>query len=80
MVCCDVHGSEVVTRSTPHSLVCGLLATPDVDDPLVPEVPQIYLEDHETYRHNARLYTKRLQITRIYGFSKKSLKIGRRLF
>jgi hypothetical protein len=39
--------------------LCGSLATPDVDDPLVPEIAQIYLEDHETYRHNARFYTKR---------------------
>ncbi|KAH8816506.1 hypothetical protein F5884DRAFT_896275 [Xylogone sp. PMI_703] len=39
--------------------LCGLLATPDVDDPLVPEIAQKYLEDFEGYCENARLYTQR---------------------
>jgi ubiquitin-protein ligase len=39
--------------------LCGLLATPDVDDPLVPEIAQKYLEDYDGYCENARLYTKR---------------------
>ncbi|KUJ19256.1 uncharacterized protein LY89DRAFT_487318 [Mollisia scopiformis] len=39
--------------------ICGLLAAPDVDDPLVPEIAQKYLEDYAAYCENARLYTKR---------------------
>jgi hypothetical protein len=39
--------------------VCGLLASPDVDDPLVPEIAQMYLEDYGGYCENARVYTKR---------------------
>jgi ubiquitin-protein ligase len=39
--------------------LCGLLASPDVDDPLVPEIAAKYLEDYEGYCENARLYTKK---------------------
>ncbi|KAE9369679.1 hypothetical protein N431DRAFT_443310 [Stipitochalara longipes BDJ] len=39
--------------------LCGLLASPDVDDPLVPEIAQKYLEDYDEYCQNARLYTQR---------------------
>jgi ubiquitin-protein ligase len=39
--------------------LCGLLATPDVDDPLVPEIAQKYLEDFDGYCKNAKLYTQR---------------------
>lgn len=38
--------------------LCGLLATPDVDDPLVPEIAQKYLEDYEGYCENAKRYTQ----------------------
>jgi ubiquitin-protein ligase len=38
--------------------LCGLLATPDVDDPLVPEIAQKYLEDYDGYCQNAKLYTQ----------------------
>jgi ubiquitin-protein ligase len=51
---------------TPHwtlgallTAICGLLACPDVGDPLVPEIAQICLEDYDTYCENARVYTKR---------------------
>lgn len=37
--------------------ICGLLASPDVDDPLVPEIARIYLEDYESYCEYARRYT-----------------------
>jgi hypothetical protein len=39
--------------------MCGLLATPDLDDPLVPEISQKYLEDYDRYVENAKLYTQR---------------------
>jgi ubiquitin-protein ligase len=39
--------------------MCGLLASPDVDDPLVPEIAMKYLEDYEEYCENARYYTRK---------------------
>jgi ubiquitin-protein ligase len=39
--------------------LCGLLAAPDVDDPLVPEIAQKYLEEYDEYWQAAILYTKR---------------------
>lgn len=39
--------------------LCGLLASPDVEDPLVPEIAQKYLENYDGYCKNASLYTKR---------------------
>ncbi|KIM96767.1 hypothetical protein OIDMADRAFT_44348 [Oidiodendron maius Zn] len=39
--------------------LCGLLATPDVNDPLVPEIAQKYFEDYNGYCENARLYTRK---------------------
>ncbi|KAF8866227.1 hypothetical protein BDZ45DRAFT_735513 [Acephala macrosclerotiorum] len=39
--------------------LCGLLATPDVDDPLVPEIAQTYLTDYNKYWNNAKIYTER---------------------
>ncbi|CZR57558.1 related to ubiquitin conjugating enzyme ubc1 [Phialocephala subalpina] len=38
--------------------LCGLLSTPNVDDPLVPEIAQKYLEDYDGFQENARLYTQ----------------------
>ncbi|KAF5876594.1 putative heterokaryon incompatibility protein [Botrytis fragariae] len=38
--------------------LCGLLSSPDVDNPLVPEIAQTNLEDYDEYCCNARLYTK----------------------
>ncbi|PQE28266.1 vegetative cell wall gp1 protein [Rutstroemia sp. NJR-2017a WRK4] len=39
--------------------LCALLATPDVDDPLVPEIAQMYLENYDNYCAAAKLYTQR---------------------
>ncbi|KAI1380251.1 prion-inhibition and propagation-domain-containing protein [Hypoxylon crocopeplum] len=39
--------------------LCGLLASPNVDDPLVPEIAETYLTDHEAYYKAAQLYTQR---------------------
>ncbi|XDG06287.1 hypothetical protein ABKA04_005902 [Annulohypoxylon sp. FPYF3050] len=38
---------------------CGLLASPNIDDPLVPEIAEKYLTDYEAYCGAARLYTQR---------------------
>jgi ubiquitin-protein ligase len=39
--------------------LCGLLASPDADDPLVPEIAQQYLANYGNYCEAARMYTKR---------------------
>ncbi|KAJ8063727.1 hypothetical protein OCU04_007590 [Sclerotinia nivalis] len=39
--------------------LCGLLSSPDVDDPLVPEIAHTYLKNYDEYCSNARLYTKK---------------------
>lgn len=39
--------------------LCGLLSSPNVEDPLVPEIAQKYLEDYSEYCENAREYTRR---------------------
>ncbi len=39
--------------------LCGLLGTPDVDDPLVPEIAMIYLQDYDRFCDNARQYTRK---------------------
>ncbi|EPE27926.1 UBC-like protein [Glarea lozoyensis ATCC 20868] len=39
--------------------LCGLLASPDIDDPLVPEIARTYIEDYEGYCKAARDYTFR---------------------
>lgn len=37
--------------------IASLLSEPFPDDPLVPEIAQVYCEDYELYCRNARLYT-----------------------
>ncbi|KAI2626999.1 prion-inhibition and propagation-domain-containing protein [Hypomontagnella submonticulosa] len=39
--------------------LCGLLASPNIDDPLVPEIAEKYVTDYEAYSEAARLYTRR---------------------
>lgn len=38
--------------------ICGLLASPNVEDPLVPEIAETYVKDHERYREIASFYTR----------------------
>ncbi|TVY73484.1 Ubiquitin-conjugating enzyme E2 [Lachnellula suecica] len=39
--------------------LCGLLGSPNVDDPLVPEIAQKFLQDYDGFCNDARSYTKR---------------------
>ncbi|KAL2670080.1 hypothetical protein Neosp_014961 [[Neocosmospora] mangrovei] len=39
--------------------LCGLLACPNVEDPLVPEIAATYITDYESYCEAARQYTQR---------------------
>ncbi|KAK1759699.1 hypothetical protein QBC47DRAFT_357538 [Echria macrotheca] len=44
--------------------ICGLLAHPNVDDPLVPEIAATYITDYSSYVQAARLYTTRYALDR----------------
>jgi hypothetical protein len=39
--------------------VCSLLADPNPDDPLVPDIARLFHEDPEKYASKAREYTQR---------------------
>ena len=39
--------------------LCSILMDRGLEDPLVPEEAQMYLEDNEAYNEAARLYTER---------------------
>lgn len=39
--------------------LCGLLASPNIEDPLVPEVAEMYLKDYDGYCKAAKMYTER---------------------
>ena len=49
----------VGTLSMALMSICSLLDTPSLDDPLVPEIAQIYREDYALYYQNARSCTRR---------------------
>jgi ubiquitin-protein ligase len=44
--------------------LCGLLASPDIDDPLVPEIARTYIEDYDRYCKAARKYTREYATSR----------------
>ncbi len=44
--------------------LCGLLASPVVDDPLVPEIAEKYISDYEGYCAAAQLYTEKYAVGR----------------
>lgn len=39
--------------------ICALLASPNADDPLIPEIAQKYVEDPQGYHEAAKMWTKR---------------------
>lgn len=39
--------------------LCGLIASPNIEDPLVPEVAEMYLKDYDGYCKAAKMYTER---------------------
>ncbi|KAK8004811.1 ubiquitin-conjugating enzyme E2-16 kDa [Apiospora arundinis] len=48
--------------------LCGLLASPNIEDPLVPEIAERYVTDYDGYYEAAQLYTqRRLQSLRSAG-------------
>lgn len=39
--------------------ICGLLASPNIDDPLVPEIAEKFVTDYDSYYEAARAYTRK---------------------
>jgi len=44
--------------------VCGLLASPNVEDPLVPEIAETYITDYNAYFRAAQLYAMKYALNR----------------
>jgi len=44
--------------------VCSILASPMVDDPLVPDIAETYITDHDSYLRSARLYTRKYALSK----------------
>lgn len=52
-------GESVWSLGALLTALCGLLALLDVDDPLVPEIAQKYIEDYDDYCRSAKIYTQK---------------------
>ncbi|KAG6470091.1 hypothetical protein ZIOFF_071145 [Zingiber officinale] len=51
--------SPILTISKVLLLMCSLLTDPNLDDPLVPEIAQIYKNDRVKYETTARSWTQK---------------------
>jgi ubiquitin-protein ligase len=61
-ICLDILDDQWFPGFTSVTLlvsICSLLTDPGLDDPLVPEVAQIFIEDYNRYCENARFYTQK---------------------
>lgn len=59
-ICCDMlQDAWSITFSTEKILLSlsSLLASPEFDDPYVPEISELYFKDPKQFEENARLYT-----------------------
>ncbi|KAL8381677.1 hypothetical protein RB595_005793 [Gaeumannomyces hyphopodioides] len=69
------HSSTRYSLGALLTALCALLASPNIDDPLVPEIAETYVRDYKQYEQTARMYTARRRYRRQYVRRRRSLRI-----
>jgi ubiquitin-conjugating enzyme E2 D/E len=68
-ICCDLFNSgwsPVFILTSVLVAISGLLTSPNIEDPLVPEIATIYVQDPQTYEQYAKTYATKHANARLY--------------